>query len=268
MRVNTQMCKQVLRKGSGTLCEALLMVQAFHANIVFPNKQEQVFNKLTDDGHVLDSETYVGGHVEALESGVFRSDIPCRFKMVTRTSSLTKAHSIELFYLCCISIIIYNCSCSDRIQQHLTSWFRGWSVLFVMQLRKRRRFPLSRSPTLMRSVGVMCLMFSMTFCAFGYKMWCLFYELSLACIHVSKLFYSCHVHFRCVMKSRGSWSLWRKCPIESSVLLFTIWMWGPCTPTSSSPTDYRYSTVLILDRLKRCWFNYNDIIRQSLVCLV
>lgn len=80
------MCvSQVLRKGSGTLCEALLMVQAFHANIIFPNKQEQVFNKLTDDGHVLDSETYVGGHVEALESGVFRSDIPCRFKMVERT---------------------------------------------------------------------------------------------------------------------------------------------------------------------------------------
>ncbi|KAJ3603695.1 hypothetical protein NHX12_028439 [Muraenolepis orangiensis] len=72
---------EVLRKGSGTLCEALLMVQAFHANIVFPNKQEQVFNKMTDDGHVLDTETYVGGHVEALESGVFRSDIPCRFKM-------------------------------------------------------------------------------------------------------------------------------------------------------------------------------------------
>lgn len=76
------LCVQVLRKGSGTLCEALLMVQAYHANIVFPNKQEQVFNKLTDDGHVMDSETYVGGHVEALESGVFRSDIPCRFKMV------------------------------------------------------------------------------------------------------------------------------------------------------------------------------------------
>ncbi|XP_004276670.1 DNA polymerase epsilon catalytic subunit A isoform X1 [Orcinus orca] len=72
---------EVLRKGSGTLCEALLMVQAFHANIVFPNKQEPEFSKLTDDGHVLDAETYVGGHVEALESGVFRSDIPCRFRM-------------------------------------------------------------------------------------------------------------------------------------------------------------------------------------------
>ena len=26
----------------------------------------------------MDSETYVGGHVEAIESGVFRADIPCR----------------------------------------------------------------------------------------------------------------------------------------------------------------------------------------------
>lgn len=72
----------MLRKGSGTLCEALLMVEAFYANIVFPNKQESELNKLTEDGHVLDQETYVGGHVEALESGVFRADLPCRFRMV------------------------------------------------------------------------------------------------------------------------------------------------------------------------------------------
>lgn len=72
---------EVLRKGSGTLCETLLMVQAYHANIVYPNKQITELNKLSDDGHVLDSETYVGGHVEALESGVFRADIPCRFRL-------------------------------------------------------------------------------------------------------------------------------------------------------------------------------------------
>jgi len=30
---------EVLRKGSGTLCESLLMVEAFHANVVCPNKQ-------------------------------------------------------------------------------------------------------------------------------------------------------------------------------------------------------------------------------------
>lgn len=72
----------MLRKGSGTLCESLLMVEAFKANIIFPNKQETELNKLTKDGHLLDQETYVGGHVEALESGVFRADIPCRFKII------------------------------------------------------------------------------------------------------------------------------------------------------------------------------------------
>lgn len=94
---------EVLRKGSGTLCEALLMVQAFHANIIFPNKQETVLNKLTDDGHVLLQETYVGGHVEALESGVFRADIPCRFRLAPDALQQlidqvpkTLAHAIEV----------------------------------------------------------------------------------------------------------------------------------------------------------------------------
>jgi DNA polymerase epsilon subunit 1 len=31
----------------------------------------------------LESETYVGGHVEALEAGVFRSDIPLKFEIDT-----------------------------------------------------------------------------------------------------------------------------------------------------------------------------------------
>ncbi|GAU88460.1 hypothetical protein RvY_01155 [Ramazzottius varieornatus] len=71
----------VLRKGSGTLCEALLMVQAFQANVIFPNKQESSVNMFTKEGHLVESETYVGGHVEALESGIFRADIPIRFRM-------------------------------------------------------------------------------------------------------------------------------------------------------------------------------------------
>jgi len=72
---------EILRKGSGTLCETLLMVEAYHAQIVYPNKHQSELNKLSNEGHVLDSETYVGGHVEALESGVFRADIPCRFRL-------------------------------------------------------------------------------------------------------------------------------------------------------------------------------------------
>eukprot|EP00039_Didymoeca_costata_P008145 m.108515 g.108515 ORF g.108515 m.108515 type:complete len:2231 (-) comp13968_c0_seq1:73-6765(-) len=68
----------VLRKGSGTLCEALLMHSAFHANIVMPNKQQMVHDKM-HSGHLIDTETYIGGHVEALEAGVFRNDVPMRF---------------------------------------------------------------------------------------------------------------------------------------------------------------------------------------------
>lgn len=68
----------VLRKGSGTLCEALLMVQAYKKNIICPNKQKDEslhFYK----GHLLESETYIGGHVECFESGIFREDIPVKF---------------------------------------------------------------------------------------------------------------------------------------------------------------------------------------------
>lgn len=59
------------------------MVQAYNANIIYPNKHDAILNKLTEDGHVMDSETYVGGHVEAIESGVFRSDIPMKFRLVS-----------------------------------------------------------------------------------------------------------------------------------------------------------------------------------------
>ena len=71
---------EVLRKGSGTLCETLLMAEAFTCNITMPNKHTDPKERF-HNGHLIESETYIGGHVEALESGVFRSDIPCKFKM-------------------------------------------------------------------------------------------------------------------------------------------------------------------------------------------
>ena len=69
---------EVLRKGSGTLCETLLMAESKKAEIVMPNKHVQASGKLFE-GHLLESETYVGGHVESLESGVFRNNIPTKF---------------------------------------------------------------------------------------------------------------------------------------------------------------------------------------------
>ncbi len=72
--------EDVLRKGSGTLCEMLLMVEAVEKGIVCPNKQrggkESWYNN-----RLLQNETYVGGHVECLESGVFRDDIPTKFSL-------------------------------------------------------------------------------------------------------------------------------------------------------------------------------------------
>ena len=62
--------EDVLRKGSGTLCESLLMVQAKEGNIVCPNKQSDPLESF-HNGHLLESETYIGGHVECLEAGEF-----------------------------------------------------------------------------------------------------------------------------------------------------------------------------------------------------
>ena len=71
-----------LRKGTGTLCEMLLMVQAYYKGIVLPNKHKEPKETFWE-GHLLESETYVGGHVESIEAGVFRSDIPVNFALDT-----------------------------------------------------------------------------------------------------------------------------------------------------------------------------------------
>jgi len=72
--------EDVLRKGSGTLCEMLLMVEAVEKGIICPNKQNDRTEKFHDN-KLLQNETYVGGHVECLESGVFRDDIPTKFEL-------------------------------------------------------------------------------------------------------------------------------------------------------------------------------------------
>ncbi|CAO3645614.1 unnamed protein product [Cunninghamella echinulata] len=71
---------EVLRKGSGTLCELLLMVEAYKVNVIMPNKHVEELDQFYH-GHKIENQTYVGGHVEALEAGVFRSDIPTDFKL-------------------------------------------------------------------------------------------------------------------------------------------------------------------------------------------
>ena len=71
---------EVLRAGSGTLCEDLLMTQAFEKNIIFPAKQVGEFEKF-HNSNLIDSETYSGGHVECLNVGIYRDDIKTQFNL-------------------------------------------------------------------------------------------------------------------------------------------------------------------------------------------
>ena len=69
-----------LRRGTGTLCESLLMDRAYKAGIIFPNKSKG--NTISYwNGHLLQNETYIGGNVEALQSGIYRDDIPTNFDL-------------------------------------------------------------------------------------------------------------------------------------------------------------------------------------------
>lgn len=71
---------EVLRKGSGTLCEMLLMAEAYAANVVFPNKHAE--EKLQyHNGRLIETSTYEGGRVECLRTGIFRSDFEEKFNL-------------------------------------------------------------------------------------------------------------------------------------------------------------------------------------------
>jgi DNA polymerase epsilon subunit 1 len=75
-------------------------VEAYRGKIIMPNRHEESHGNMFE-GHLLASETYVGGHVEALEAGVFRSDIATHFKIepaacqqVRRIKTLADCHEV------------------------------------------------------------------------------------------------------------------------------------------------------------------------------
>lgn len=79
----------------------LLPLQAYKANVICPNKHQSDPEKFYNH-HLLESETYIGGHVECLESGVFRSDIPTSFKLDP------SAYEVCSFFIC-----LYNLKMTD-----------------------------------------------------------------------------------------------------------------------------------------------------------
>ncbi|KAF7684002.1 DNA polymerase epsilon catalytic subunit A [Astathelohania contejeani] len=84
----------VLEKGSGTLCESLLIAEADHIKLLIPPRKaedQQVYYK----GHLAENINYVGGHVECLKSGIYRSDFPYNFK-INRKSINFLIENLEL----------------------------------------------------------------------------------------------------------------------------------------------------------------------------
>ena len=57
-----------------------VQVEAYRGQVVCPNKHTDGSERFYK-GRLLSTETYIGGKVEAIESGVFRADIPCKFNL-------------------------------------------------------------------------------------------------------------------------------------------------------------------------------------------
>jgi hypothetical protein len=81
-------------------------VEAYRGHIIMPNRLEEAHGNMYE-GHFLASETYVGGHVEALEAGVFRSDIPTHFKIDPSAAQQVKSDSsyalLTVPYMCSLA---------------------------------------------------------------------------------------------------------------------------------------------------------------------
>jgi DNA polymerase epsilon subunit 1 len=59
------------------------MAEAFNREIIFPNKKIEDTSKFYK-GNLLDSETYTGGKVECLRTGVYRADFTTDFTLDPR----------------------------------------------------------------------------------------------------------------------------------------------------------------------------------------
>lgn len=80
----------VLRQGSGTLCENLLMAEAYASGVLFPNKHQQIpiryfQDPKTSSHHLIYENSYIGARVETLRCGLFRDDLEEQFELKSST---------------------------------------------------------------------------------------------------------------------------------------------------------------------------------------
>lgn len=86
---------QVLCRGSGTLCEALLLAESVNYKILVPLKRRTEGLEYYK-GHIAENITYVGGHVESLKAGIHRSDIEQTFSIDPEMIELISSNIDEI----------------------------------------------------------------------------------------------------------------------------------------------------------------------------
>lgn len=98
-------------------------MEAYKKGIVLPNKHKGLPEAFYE-GHLLESETYVGGHVESIEAGVFRSDIPANF--VIDTAAIDKLVE-ELDHALKFSIVVEGGKKMEQVTNYeeVRIWFPG-----------------------------------------------------------------------------------------------------------------------------------------------
>jgi DNA polymerase epsilon subunit 1 len=76
------------------------MAEALMKNIIFPNKLVQL-EETFYNGHLLESETYIGGRVECMHNGVYRNDLETEFFLDPKAYEdlITKTNDISRFFV-------------------------------------------------------------------------------------------------------------------------------------------------------------------------
>ncbi len=101
-------------------------------------------------GHLLESETYIGGKVAALEAGVFRSDLPLRFRCTASAyqglidrldTDLTYAIKHEGKLQVCVCVCVCVCARARMLACNFLRLLSSTSVCYPLCARHIPRCP-------------------------------------------------------------------------------------------------------------------------------
>ncbi|EFO63005.1 DNA polymerase epsilon, catalytic subunit [Giardia lamblia P15] len=131
----------ILRRGTGTLCEHLLMVEAYQANVPFPNKHNdpllQVVFDASKEKRILLNQTYVGGKVEAINAGVYRNDIAYDFGYYSEAFRTKRFEGYGYLLRYIDRDLIIQLSVSKICNEHMTTYQSVLNMLEEISLEQK-----------------------------------------------------------------------------------------------------------------------------------